>query len=244
MIKDIFLGITGYFKHLSLVRKNSLGRYFLAPFLIGIILLGTIGTSAYGLSDNLSRFLVRWYPLEFGANFIATASTWLSGILIFVFGILIVKYVVIILASPFMSPMSLKIETSGSYSPSAPTQILGPVAGIWRGLRLASSNIVKELILTLILLLLSVIIPIISPVTVVLIFIIQAYFAGAGNMDYTLERYFDVKDSKRFIRANRGLAIGNGLVFVALLMLGLGFFIAPPLGTLAATPEVLKKLEQ
>jgi len=242
MIKDIFLGISAYFKHLPLVRRNSLLKYFLAPFLLGFFLLATIGTGAYSLSDNLGSMLVSWYPFETGANLINSASTWLSGILIFVFGIIVAKYVIIILASPFMSPMSEKIETSGSYTPVHPGQSISAVAGIWRGVRLASGNIFKELFFTVVLLILSLIFPFISPFTAVLIFIIQAYYAGAGNMDYTLERYFGVKESKRFIRANKGLAIGNGAVFIALLMLGLGFFIAPPLGTLAATPEVLKRL--
>ena len=63
-------------------------------------------------------------------------------------------------------------------------------------------------------------------------------------MDFTLERYYGVKESKRFIKANKGLAIGNGIVFVAMLMLGLGFLFAPALGTLAITSEVVDRIEQ
>ena len=243
MIKDILIGITAYFRHLSLVRKNGLARFFFAPILIGIVMMASISTGAYGLSDNLGSLMSDWYPWERGATFVQSFSTVIAGILIFVIGLIIAKYLVLIIASPFMSPMSQKIEAEGINKPTLPYQSLTAMEGIWRGLRIASRNIFKELSITLIIVLLSFLIPIIAPVTAVLLFLIQAYYAGSGNMDYTLERYFGVKESKRFIRANKGLAIGNGIVFVALLMLGLGFFIAPPLGTLAATPEVLKRLE-
>ena len=244
MIKDVFIGITAYLRYLSLVRKNKLGRFFLAPALIGILLMATIGTSAYSLSDNLGSLMSDWYPWERGAAFVQSFSAVIAGILIFVLGLIIAKYLVLVIASPFMSPMSQKIEAQGVYKPTLPYQSLTVMEGIWRGLRIASRNIFKELSITLVIVIFSLIIPIIAPFTAILLFLIQAYYAGSGNMDYTLERYFGVKESKRFIRANRGLAIGNGIVFVALLILGLGFFIAPPLGTLAATPEVLKRLEK
>jgi len=244
MIKDVFIGITAYFRYLSLVRKNGLGRFFFAPIIVGILLITTIGTSAYGFSDNLGHLMSDWYPWKRGAAFVQSFSSVIAGIFIFVIGLIIAKYLVLILASPFMSPMSQNIEAQGVYKPALPYQSLTAMEGIWRGLRIASVNIFKELSITLVILVFSLIIPILGPFTAVLLFLIQAYYAGSGNMDYTLERYFGVKESKQFIRANRGLAIGNGIVFVALLMLGLGFFIAPPLGTLAATPEVLKRLEK
>jgi len=244
MIKDIILGVSAYFKHLPKIRKGKLGRFFLAPLLLGFLLMATIGTTAYGLSDNLGNWLSGWYKWEIGSEFINSASTWIGGSIIFVLGLMLAKYIVLILASPFMSPMSQKIEAQFDLSPNLPSAGLSPIQGIFRGLRIASGNIIKELFFTVVLLILSIILPFLSPFTAILIFLIQAYYAGCGNMDYTLERYFNVRESKQFMKAHRGLAIGNGAVFVALLMLGLGFFFAPPLSTLAATPEVLKKLEK
>ncbi len=242
MIKDIVLGITAYFRYIPLIGKGRLGKYFLAPLLVGIVLIATIGSTAYGLSDNLGDWLSGWYKWERGSALINSASAWFGGIIIFVLGLILAKYMVLILASPFMSPMSQKIEVHTQLKPNLPSSGLSPIQGVLRGLRIASGNIIKELFFTVILLVLSLVLPFLSPFTAVLIFIIQAYYAGCGNMDYTLERYFGVKESKQFIRAHRGLAIGNGAVFVAMLMLGFGFFVAPPLSTLAATPEVLKRL--
>jgi len=62
-------------------------------------------------------------------------------------------------------------------------------------------------------------------------------------MDYTLERHFSIGESVRFVRANRWLAVGNGAVFMLILMTGIGFLLAPPLATVAATIETAKRLE-
>ena len=62
-------------------------------------------------------------------------------------------------------------------------------------------------------------------------------------LDYTLERHLNVRDSIHFVRANRMLALGNGVVFMGLLAIGIGFLIAPPLGTIAATVETVKRLD-
>ncbi len=112
-----------------------------------------------------------------------------------------------------------------------------------RGLRLAIRNIIRELFFTLIILLLG-LIPILSPFVAIAIFVVQAYYAGFGNMDYTLERYYRVKGSVDFVRDHKGLAIGNGTVFLLLLLTGIGFLFALPLGTVAATTETLKRLPE
>ena len=117
------------------------------------------------------------------------------------------------------------------------------LADLVRGIRIALRNIVRELFFTLILLLVGVIIPILSPFTTVAIFLLQSYYAGFGNMDYTLERRLGVSQSVGFVRRHRGLALGNGIVFVLLLMTLVGFIIALPLGTIAAATETLSRLD-
>ncbi len=244
MIKDVFLGMSGYLKHLPLISKLGLWRYIFIPMLMGIALLFAVGSSAFGLSDDLGQWLVGWYKWEWGSGVIGTFSSWIAGIIIFVAGIIGSKYVVMILASPFMTPMSEKIQAANPRVVSLTANPPSAVGGIVRGVRLAASNIIKELFLTGLLLLIGIIIPFLSPITAVLIFLLQSYYAGGGNMDFTLERFYGVKESRRFIKANRGLAIGNGMVFMAMLMLGFGFLFAPSLGTLAVTSEVVDRIEQ
>ena len=71
---------------------------------------------------------------------------------------------------------------------------------------------------------------------------VQSFYAGFGNIDYTLERHLNVRNSIRLVRVNKGLALGNGLVFMGLLAIGIGFLIAPPLAAVAATIETTKRL--
>jgi len=61
-------------------------------------------------------------------------------------------------------------------------------------------------------------------------------------MDFTLERYFNRKETISFIKNNKGMAIGNGTVFLLLLSIGIGFLIAPPLSAIVGTITVNKKL--
>ena len=46
----------------------------------------------------------------------------------------------------------------------------------------------------------------------IIISLCKHIYAGFGNMDYTLERHFKYKESIQFVKNNKGLAIGNGIV--------------------------------
>ena len=157
-------------------------------------------------------------------------------------GLVVFKNLVSILSSPFMSLLSEKIENSLSAAPSRNGLSLSrALREILRGLSLALRNILWELSLLLVLLLLG-LIPLISPFVLVLAFLVQAYYAGFATLDYTLERHLGVKDSIRFIKRHRGLAVGNGAIYLLILLSGIGFLFALPLATAASVPEVLKRL--
>jgi CysZ protein len=72
---------------------------------------------------------------------------------------------------------------------------------------------------------------------------VQAFYAGFGNMDYTLERHFSYKESIEFVKKRKGIAIGNGIVFMLILLIPVvGILIVLPLSIVAATIETLKAL--
>jgi CysZ protein len=63
-------------------------------------------------------------------------------------------------------------------------------------------------------------------------------------MDYTLERHYNVKESVRFVKNNRGIAIGNGMVFMLVLLIPvLGIILVLPLSVTAASIETVRILK-
>jgi CysZ protein len=62
-------------------------------------------------------------------------------------------------------------------------------------------------------------------------------------MDYTLERHFNYRDSVNYVKANRGIAIGNGLVFMGMLFIPvIGIILVLPFSVTAASRVTLEKL--
>jgi CysZ protein len=78
-----------------------------------------------------------------------------------------------------------------------------------------------------------------------LLVLVQAYYAGFGNMDYTLERHLNYKESINFIAKNKGVSIGNGIVFMLCLLIPvLGIIIVLPLSVTAASVKTVALLNQ
>ena len=64
-------------------------------------------------------------------------------------------------------------------------------------------------------------------------------------MDFTLERHYTYKESILYVKKHKGYAIGNGLVFLALLFIPiLGFIIALPMGAVGGTLNVVDELKK
>ena len=244
MLTGFIEGITSYLKAFSLISKLKLWKYAMIPALLSILFGSSIIFGAYSISDNIGGWLISWYPWERGAGLLTKVATVASGLLTGILGLLIYKYVMLIIVSPFMTPLSQKVEEHFTgQSLDQPFSAGKAIQDIIRGIRVSLKNIIKELFFVAILFLFG-LIPLLSLFTTALIFLVQSYYAGFGNMDYTLERHFNVKRSSQFVKRNRGFAIGNGIVFLGLLMIGIGFIIGPPLATVAATIGVSKRLEK
>jgi CysZ protein len=72
-----------------------------------------------------------------------------------------------------------------------------------------------------------------APILAILSFFISSYFYGFSALDYTNERKrLSIGRSIRFIRDNKGLAVGNGLVFNLLFKVP---FIGPTIATVTCT---------
>jgi len=149
------------------------------------------------------------------------------------------------LSSPFMTPVSEKVEAYLIGKEVPKTKGASEfIRLLLRSLRLNLRNLIKELLLTIPLIILS-FIPVIGLVATVLILFVQSYYTGFGNMDYTLERYLNYKESKAFVKKNKGIAVGNGLLFTLLLFIPLvGIMLTLPIATVASTISTVKLLEK
>ena len=192
MLKGVTTGITAYGKALRLISKLGLWGYVLIPAIISLLLATIIGFFAWNLSDDIGQLIIAWYPWEMGLSIVERIGTVFSGILMIALGLMVYKHLIILLSAPFMSPLSEKVEnhllgktTTIQFSISQITKDLV------RGLRIALRNIIRESFY-IVLLLIAGLIPIFSPFAPFLILGVQSFYAGFGNIDYTLERHFNV----------------------------------------------------
>ncbi len=242
MIKGIINGLKTYGNSFGLVTKLGLWKYFAIPMVISLITATAIGVSAYGLSDNMGHWIEQIWPWEWGKQGFFRFAEILSGLFIIIIGFILYKHIVMALSAPFMSPVSEKIEAhlSGTKHTHRQTSFS---AQLWRGIRINVRNLSMELLLTIPILLLG-LIPVIGLISTVLLFLTQAYYAGFGNMDYTLERHFTYEKSVQFVRNNKGQAIGNGIVFMLFLLVPvIGVILVLPLSVTAATKQTVGLLD-
>ncbi len=243
MIRDLFDGILSWLRAIQIISRLGLWGYVFIPGLLSLLLGAAIVSAGWGLSDDVGGLLTRYWPWEWGSGVVETVGQVFGGLVIVIAGLLLFKHLILIISGPFMSPLSEKVERylAGHDVPmefSLPEMLRQLVRGLVLGLR----NALLEILLTIPLLLIG-LIPVFTPFTTAGIFLIQAYYAGFGNMDFTLERHFMVRGSIRFVRRHRWLAVGNGAVYLLLLLTGLGFLVALPIGVVAATVETVKRLE-
>jgi CysZ protein len=245
MVNDIISSIKNYFKAFSLINKIGLWKYFFIPAIIGLLLGTLFITTAYGLSDNLGSYISNLWPFQYGKSTIESISAWLGGLIILLLGIIIYKHALMALSSPFMTPVSEKVEAY--ITKNKPNKTKGKSAffkQLFRSIRLNLRNLIKELLMTLPLIILS-FIPVVGIVASMLILYVQAYYTGFGNMDYTMERYFNYRDSKKFVKRHRGIAVGNGLVFTLMLFVPIvGIMLTLPVATVASTVDTIDKIQK
>lgn len=244
IVRDFRDGIEAYSRAWSFVRTHRLWLYMVIPGLISVLFGVGMFVTAWRSAGPIGEWIIDNYPWDFGSSFLASVAGYVGYVIVALLAYMSYKYVILVLVAPFMSPLSETVEET----------ITGDTSGvqfsvsrffreIWRGLRVSMRNLLRELFYTVILLLLG-LVPVVGIISGPAILLIQAYFAGFGNMDYTLERHFGVRDSADFVRDYRGLAVANGGVFMLLLMVPIaGLFVAPCLATVAGALETVDRLE-
>jgi CysZ protein len=241
MFKNILKGLYAYKDSFKLINELKLWQFFFVPMAVSLFFAVTLFFTAYSLSNDLGSFFARAWIWEWGKETMTEVASWLGGIVILILGFIIFKHMVMALSAPFMSPVSERIEKH-YYSHAfdhAQHRNTSNMQQLWRSLRINLRNLIYEIAITIPLLLLS-FIPLVGIFFTVLIFFVQAYYAGFGNMDYTLERHFNYKESVGFVKSNKGIATGIGMVFIAMLFIPVvGVILVLPFSVTASTRATL-----
>ena len=243
MIKAVFKGCAAYFAAYETISRLKLWKFFAFPMLISLIVFLLTVFVSYFFSDAIGSYIASFWTWDFGKETFNTISRVFSGLLIVLIGFITFKHIVMALSAPFMGPISKKIEDDfrGVVSQVKTTSSSDLLR---RGIKISSRNLFRELLLSIPILLLG-FIPVIGLFSAILLFLMQAYFAGFGNMDYTLERYFSYQKSILFVKKNRGVAIGNGLVFMLFLLIPfIGVILVLPFSVTAATIATVKLMNE
>lgn len=244
MIKNILSAIKAYVGSFGLISKLKLWKYFAIPITISIITATIIGFTAYGLSDNIGNFLAKIWVWDWGKEAFTTFTSVLGAIFVLVIGLILYKHIVLALSAPFMSVVSEKIEIHINGDLKHQHIKTTFQQQLWRGIKINIRNLGKEILITIPILLLK-FIPVVNIFSTILLFLVQAYYAGFGNMDYTLERHLNYKDSINFVGKNKGTSIGNGIIFMLCLLIPLlGIIIVLPLSVTAASLETVALLNK
>jgi CysZ protein len=244
MIKNILSGIRGYVGAFGLVSKLKLWKYFVIPIVISILTAAVIGLIAYGLSDSIGQYLARIWIWDLGKETFTAFTSFLGAIFVLVIGLILYKHIILALSAPFMSAVSEKIEIHINGSLKHNHRKTTFQEQLWRGIRINVRNLGKELLITIPILLLK-FVPLVNIFSTILLFLVQAYYAGFGNMDYTLERHLNYKESINFVGKNKGVSIGNGIVFMLCLLIPiLGIIIVLPLSVTAASVKTVALLNK
>lgn len=241
---QFFIAILDYLKAISLINRLKLWGYVLIPGVVSLLLGILIVGLTWQYSSEIGGWMTSWYVWK-GESIISRIGSFFSAFLILGMAFLLFKYIIIIVVGPLLTPISEKIEAylNDTYQ-KKPFRMKDFTRSMSRGIRIALRNISRELFFTALLIVVSFFFPPIAPITAVLLLLIQAYYAGFGNMDYTLDRHRNYKASIQFVRRHRLTATGNGVIYVALLLTGVGFLIAPPIAAAAATISSIRALKK
>lgn len=253
MLNNLGTGFSSYSNAVTFISEHKLGRYFLYPVIIMLVLFVASLFGIFQLSDALGEWLIGLTGLNEPGNegmmgFLKGGISFLLGIIIKIFLFFIYlwfqKYIVLILMSPVLALLSEKVDEirTGQKYPFDTDQFIRDVV---RGIGIALRNMLIEFAVIILCFFISWI-PVIGWVTPVFLFFVSAYFYGFSMIDYTSERRkLSIGQSVAFIRRNKGLAIGNGMVYSLIFMIPfLGVIVAPVLGVVAATLGASKVVEK
>jgi CysZ protein len=243
LLKEIVLSIESYFRAHRFIRKHRLWKWIILPgviytllFCIGIYFFVTSSNGAVSyLSDLIG--IDRWLQEQKSGwlSFMFVMGGIMVRLILVFFYFSLFKYLILIVGSPVFAYLSEKTEAilQGRDFPFSIMQLL---KDILRGISMALRNTIWQTVYTVSILILS-FIPVVGWITPIIALFIECYYYGFAMIDFSCERHrLSPTESVSFIGKNKGLAIGNGLIFYLMHIIPLiGWVLAPAYAVVAAT---------
>jgi len=246
-------GTVGFFRAYAFTRDHGLRWLFLVPIVLWLLL--TFGF--YALLQQPADALSAWASEKLSIPVGTEATNWWSNVKIFLNGareivVAVVlkiailyllyianKYLVLILLSPLLAYASERTEeliTGRSFPFSWPNLLKDAL----RGALVAVRNGTIEIGLTILIWIATLMMPILVPISLVLLFVISAYFYGFSMFDYVFERRrYRITESVRAVTDRLGLVMANGSFFGLGMMVPLfGIMFSPIMASVGAVLAV------
>ena len=245
MFKEIIIAIQSYGDAHKFIVKHRLWKWILIPGILYAILF-------------CMGFYAFWYRSSMAIDYLLSVTgtkKWMQdieGSWLFFFGQVILqivfllfyfslfKYLFLIIGSPLFAYLSEKTASimEGKDFPFSLQQLLRDIV---RNIRLSFRNALWQTVYTISILLFS-FIPFIGWFTPMIAILVECYYLGFSMLDYSCERNgLNTTQSISYIGKHKGLAIGNGIIFLGMhLFLVAGWILAPSYAVIAATISLFK----
>lgn len=199
--------------------------------LLGIIALFT----AYKTGALIADYLTDLYPFSFSKK---AADTFFHLVpFTYIFAVMFVKYVIFIAVSPLLNKLSRKLEHN-LFNLGKEDFKSNPVQQFKHILRIAGRAFYKEILWTILFSVVGIIVPVAG---IFGFFITQSYYIGSCYTQLVLARKKPMEELLSWTKENRGLALGNGAVYLTILLIPfLGLLLASSLSVFAATKSVVE----
>lgn len=239
MIADYFAGASYVYRGFGLLRYQGLRRFVLLPLLVNVLVFG--GGTWWGFSaleSWLDHALPGWLAW---AQFILLPLFTLTALIVMFYTFTLLATLI---ASPFNSLLSEKIERRlAGEIPDSKVSLFGvmketgkAVASESRKLLYMAAWVVPLLILFLI--------PGLNLLAPFLWGMFGAWMLAFAYIDYPMGNHgMTFPDEKRFLKKNRGLALGFGSAMLLMTFIPVLNFLAMPAGVAGATLLWVERLK-
>ncbi|CAN5429761.1 hypothetical protein BH10BAC1_BH10BAC1_02060 [soil metagenome] len=249
--QQVGLAIKSYGKAISFVFERGLWVYFIYAIIIAALLTFGGFRLVQIFTDWVEDLIMSYFSSEADGGWLSflgdalhfLLSIGLKIIFFFIFSTLS-KYILLILMSPIMALLSARTEEiiTGKIYPFNMSQF---IKDILRGILIAIRNMCIEFGF-IFLGFLIVWVPVIGWISALFLIVLSYYFYGFSMIDYVNERRRKrISESVKYVRKNKGLAIGNGFVFSLIFSIpfvgGLFAAVVAPVAACIAVIEMEKQ---